>query len=687
MFAAPCFCIKADSSRIPAPYLRRITYGVPDTVTSFSNTVPLIRAEQLNHIKYRPDIDGLRAIAVLIVLIFHAFPEWLPGGFIGVDIFFVISGYLITSILNKEMQEGRYSISEFYRRRIDRLFPALIVMLLAVYIFGWFTLFADEYMQLGKQTAGGAGFIANIVLFSETGYFNASAATKPLLHLWSLGIEEQFYILFPVILYVTFKLRAKPLLVILALLAVSFTLNLHSIKSDVERTFYLPQYRHWELLAGSFLALLSTSKNKSISHPVISFAMSFAGLALIGYSALNFSEGMAFPGWYAAVPVIGTSLIIGSDGAWINRKLLASKAMVMIGLISFPLYLWHWPLLSMAHIINGSVPPEWARWCLLGTSLILSIVTYLAIERPLKRARSWKRKTAPLLVIMAAIGIAGYLTYSHKGIAERANIQVSKDVSAQLNGALWQYTNNENCQSRYHFEPPKKLAYWFCMLTRNDEPEILLLGNSYANHLYPGVAESTILNHLNVLSIGVSDVTRGITPAVPEDEAGVAQTKFINNIIATTPRLKYVIISGLNPSPNQQYIDNLLKRIGFIRDQGKKVIIFAPHVLLKSNIKACFARPLKKPDCTTDLEEVTKIRKEFSRLVSSVSEKYPSVQYFDPNSLICDDKRCSSIRKGLPIYRDEYKHLSYFASLELGNIFAEWAKIHASDLTISVSPK
>lgn len=656
-------------------------------MTSLAETAPLIRVEQLSHVTYRPDIDGLRAIAVLIVLIFHAFPQWLPGGFVGVDVFFVISGYLITSILNKEMQEERYSISEFYRRRIDRLFPALIAMLSAVYIFGWFTLFADEYMQLGKQTAGGAGFIANIVLFSETGYFNASAATKPLLHLWSLGIEEQFYMLFPIILYVAFKLRAKPLFVVFALLIVSFIMNLHSIKTDIERTFYLPQYRHWELLAGSILALLVSRENPLIRMPAISSAMSLAGLALIGYSALHFSEKMAFPGWYAAIPVIGTFLIISSDGAWINRTLLASKAMVVIGLISFPLYLWHWPLLSIAQIINGSVPPEWVRWCLLGASLFLSIVTYLAIERPLKRVKSWRRKTAPMLAIMAAIGIAGYLTYSHKGIPERASIQVSKAVSAQLNGALWQYTNNENCQSRYHFEPPIKLAYWFCMLTRNTEPDVLLLGNSYANHLYPGIAESTKLSNLNVLSIGVSDVTRGVAPAQPEDEVGEVQTQFINNIIATTPSMKYVIISGLNPSPNQQYIENLEKRIEFIQDQGKKVILFAPHVLLKSDIKACFARPLKKPDCTTDLEEVTKIRKEFARLISLISEKYPSVQYFDPNSLICDDKRCSSIRKGMPIYRDQHKHLSYFASLELGDLFADWARVHATDLTESVTSK
>lgn len=634
-------------------------------------------------VRYQPEIDGLRAIAVISVLIFHAFPEWLPGGFVGVDVFFVISGYLITLILNKEIQENRYSIAEFYRRRIDRLFPAIIVMLSAVYIFGWFALLADEFMQLGKQMAGGAGFVANIVLYSESGYFNESSATKPLLHLWSLGIEEQFYLLFPILLYAAFKLRLHPLIMVSILLAASFALNLQSIKEDVERTFYLPQYRHWELLAGSALALLLSRENPLWKRHGISTSLSVAGLGMIGFSIWKYTAAMAFPGWYAAVPVVGTVLVItAANGSPINRYLLGSKPMVLIGLISFPLYLWHWPLLSIAQVINGDVPPEWVRWCLLAAALLLSIITYAAIERPLKYVKSWPLKTAPMTLLMAIIGVAGYQTYINNGIETRASIQIAKAVSAQLNGALWQYTNNDICQSRYKFDPPKKLGYWFCMLTRDAAPDVLLLGNSYANHLYPGLAESPYLGHLNVLSIGVSDVTRGSRPVDPVDEVGELQTKFINNIIATTPELKYVVISGINPKPGAQYIGDLSERIGFIEDQGKKVIIFSPHVLLKNNIKACFSRPLKKPDedCTSDLTEVTKIRDEFNRLAETLSAKHPGVLYFDTNSLICNDEICSSVRKGMPIYRDQFKHLSAFASRELGDIFAGWARIHAPDL-------
>ncbi|MBH3360773.1 acyltransferase family protein [Pseudomonas guariconensis] len=643
-----------------------------------------IRANTKNdhrHINYHPEIDGLRAIAVLAVLVFHAFPSVLPGGFAGVDVFFVISGYLITSILNKEMQEDRYSIAEFYRRRVDRLFPALALMLACVYAFGWFTLFADEYMQLGKQMAGGAAFSANIVLFSETGYFNAAAATKPLLHLWSLGVEEQFYLAFPIVLFLAFRLRINLLATAAALLLVSFALNMVSIRTDIERTFYLPQYRHWEILAGAVLALLASRKDQH--HGSISMlytALSAVGFALIGYSMLMLTEKMPFPGWRAALPVAGTVLIIAAaHRSWINAKVLSSRLMVAVGLVSFPLYLWHWPLLSIAHVINGDVPPIWVRALLLLAATVLSSLTYLVIERPLKRIKSWRFKTIPLIIAMTAIGVTGLATYQNRGVETRDNIEVAKAVQAQLNGALWQYTNNDTCMNKYPFNPKKKPGWWFCMLTQNSEPDVLLLGNSYANHLYPGISESPALRRLNILSIGISDVTRGVNRSEPTDAFADYQAQFINNIIATSSNMKYVIISGLNPNPTTEYINALSERIGFIERHGKRVIIFAPHVLLKANIKACFPRPLKAPDenCSSDLSEVERIRSEFLVLSSTISKAHPEVQYFDPNSLICSDTGCSSIRNGMPIYRDQYKHLSVYASLQLGGLFAAWASIHA----------
>ena len=208
----------------------------------------------MNHLTYRADIDGLRAVAVLSVVVFHAFPSLFPGGFIGVDIFFVISGYLITSILSASFQNGSFSFFEFYVRRINRIFPALLLVMAACYLFGWKSLFASEFSQLGKDIAGGASFISNLVLLRESGYFDSAALTKPLLHLWSLGIEEQFYIAWPLLLWLIWKIRANVVLAALLLASISFALNIYGVGEAQSTTFYSPITRFWELLVGAILA-------------------------------------------------------------------------------------------------------------------------------------------------------------------------------------------------------------------------------------------------------------------------------------------------------------------------------------------------------------------------------------------------------------------------------------------------
>src|SRR4029078_10282619 len=203
------------------------------------------------------DIDGLRAIAVLSVVLFHAFPSLCPGGFVGVDIFFVISGFLISTIIFANLERDTFSFFEFYSRRIRRIFPALVLMLAASYAFGWFALYADEYRQLGKHVAGGAGFVSNFVLGSEKGYFDNAAETKPLLHLWSLGVEEQFYIIWPLLLWISWRCRLNLLTITCAVAAVSFYLNVREVHTDPAAAFYLPQMRFWELMAGAALAYLN----------------------------------------------------------------------------------------------------------------------------------------------------------------------------------------------------------------------------------------------------------------------------------------------------------------------------------------------------------------------------------------------------------------------------------------------
>jgi peptidoglycan/LPS O-acetylase OafA/YrhL len=224
------------------------------------NIIPSHPAEQLTHPKYRADIDGLRALAVLSVVSFHAFPNMLKGGFIGVDIFFVISGFLISTIIFENLERDSFSFVEFYSRRIKRIFPALLLVLIACYTFGWFVLLADEYKQLGKHIAGGAGFVSNFLFWKESGYFDNAADTKPLLHLWSLGIEEQFYIVWPLLLWFAWKQRLNLLTITLTVLIISFALNINKVHSNVVAVFYSPQTRFWELLTGSVLAYITLYK-------------------------------------------------------------------------------------------------------------------------------------------------------------------------------------------------------------------------------------------------------------------------------------------------------------------------------------------------------------------------------------------------------------------------------------------
>src|SRR6516165_2306372 len=214
-------------------------------------------SDSLTRPKYRADIDGLRAVAVLAVVGFHAFPAWLKGGFVGVDLFFVISGFLISTIIFENLNSKTFSFLEFYIRRVRRIFPALLIVLSASLAFGTVTLLADEYQQLARHISAGAGFVSNYVLWGESGYFDNTADTKILIHLWSLGIEEQFYIVWPLLLWAAWTRRMNLLLVTGAVAAVSFAWNLWEVRSDPIATFYSPQTRFWELQIGSMLAYLS----------------------------------------------------------------------------------------------------------------------------------------------------------------------------------------------------------------------------------------------------------------------------------------------------------------------------------------------------------------------------------------------------------------------------------------------
>lgn len=389
--------------------------------------------------EYRADIDGLRAIAVLSVIIFHAFPRWFSGGFVGVDIFFVISGFLISRIIFRELENGVFSFSKFYARRARRIIPALLLVLFVTGVVGWYVLTPGEFSQLGKHTLAGAGFFANIAMWSEAGYFDTASDTKPLLHLWSLGVEEQFYIVWPLLLVFFHRAGINKLRLCIAITILSFILNIYLINLRPDFVFYMSFTRFWELLAGAGLAYATLHGKGSIEtrwNSVYIDAISIVGFVGVLSSFILIDESMAFPGWWALLPVFGAVLLIAAGPRGIcNRVILSNAVARWIGVISYPAYLWHWPLLSFSKIIFGNLSKE-ARILLIIASFLLAYATYLLIEKKIRfggnriKAHGWGSIgiTSKLYVGLVLISVCGIFSHSGK-ILPRST---SRDFDALL---------------------------------------------------------------------------------------------------------------------------------------------------------------------------------------------------------------------------------------------------------------
>lgn len=380
----------------------------------------------LAHPKYRPDIDGLRAVAILAVVCFHIFPSNMPGGFIGVDIFFVISGYLISTIIFSSLERERFSLVEFYVRRIRRIFPALIIVLVSCLIFGWYILFADEFRQLGKHTVAGAAFIQNLILWRESGYFDSSAESKPLLHLWSLAIEEQFYIFWPLLLAYVWKKNWSFLKITASIAAVSFAVSIYMITTGYSAAaFYHPYSRFWELMAGGILAYAVLhrpdllEKHKEVQS-VTGFALVVSGLMLV-------NRNSDFPGWWALLPVAGAFLIISAGAnSWLNARLLGNPVMVWLGLISYPLYLWHWPVLVYLKIAFVEISDS-ARIAAVAASLLLATLTYHFVEKPVRYRMAQRTSVSMLMTLLALTSTSGWAIYAFNFLDNPKMLEIGKD--------------------------------------------------------------------------------------------------------------------------------------------------------------------------------------------------------------------------------------------------------------------
>lgn len=483
-------------------------------------TTLLVHPNHLTHPKYRPDIDGLRAVAILSVVGFHAFPFWVKGGFIGVDIFFVISGFLISTIIFDSLACNSFSFVEFYIRRIKRIFPALLLVLSASFALGWFVLLADEYKQLGKHIAGGAGFISNFLFWKESGYFDNAADTKPLLHLWSLGVEEQFYIIWPLLLWFAWKQRLNLPSIAIGVGIISFVLNVYEVRNGTQSAaaFYSPQTRFWELMMGSILAYMALHKQNTfpifkhwlcaslrkmdyapeVNEKILRTIQSSLGALLIVVGILVIFKERSFPGWWALLPTLGATLIISAGPqAWLNRVVLSNRVLVWFGLISFPLYLWHWPLLSFVRILESETPSREIRIAALLVSIALAWLTYKFIEKPVRFGKNSQAKTIALLVLMVIVGYVGYNCYERDGLGFRLN-RLGFRLPNIFQTLTWTNQNG--------IELGEKLGVGSCLLNpdqsftkfidcrpqplKENKPSLLLWGDSYAAHLYPGYKAS-----------------------------------------------------------------------------------------------------------------------------------------------------------------------------------------------------
>ncbi|ARV17461.1 O-acetyltransferase OatA [Curvibacter sp. AEP1-3] len=620
---------------------------------------------------YRADVDGLRAVAILIVVAFHAFPDMFPGGFIGVDVFFVISGYLITSILRHEMQTSQWSLVSFYARRILRIFPALILVLFACLVVGWHTLLAPEYMQLGKHLGLGTLFLSNIGLWWEAGYFDKVSEAKPLLHLWSLAIEEQFYIVWPIVLWVVLRFRLSAAHIVSTLGVFSLLLSAWWVWIDPTQAFYSPLSRAWQLLAGAYLAL-----NPGIFRSVRPAVRSLSVIGLL-LATLLLNSKVPFPGLVALLPVVAAMILVGysTKQDWTVR-LLAHPWMVAIGKVSYPWYLWHWPLLSFAYIIESGNASVALRIGLVLASLLLAVLTYKLWELPMRRFP--RRIVISLLLLgMVVLGLLGKNIHDRYGlerIRHKNLIQLDQASSQDfLDFEKQGLITDAKCEKPFKF-PEREV----CLLAHADKPvSAVVLGDSHAVHAFWGLAKAFDALGLNLAvrgkgacvpvmaaksGTGASECERHMETAL-RDIARDANVR----AVALVFRGRYLTEQSLLQE-RQDFEGKLDATLSLLQSTGKQVYYFLPVVEPGFDPRLCLgALPLgRKPpySCVID-KTVDDVKSEMVRTSAArVLTRWPQVRVVDPNTMLCLDGKCPILRDGHSIFKDE-NHLSRAGSMLL----------------------
>ncbi len=639
---------------------------------------------------YRKDIDALRGLAILLVIIFHAFPQKLTGGFVGVDVFFVISGFLITSIITKQIHSNEFSFLSFYKRRILRIFPALLFVLVSSLIIGWLILFPEEFKQLGQHVFRSILFTQNFNLIDEIGYFDVSSYYKPLLHLWTLSVEAQYYLLWPVILIIIFRLRLDAVKVLIVMICISFITNLCLVEDYKNEVFFHSVTRFWELGAGSLLAIArqdSINKYSKVSR----LSIFILGIVTILLSSFFIKSDDMYPSWIALFPITGSILLIYSN---INFKKYGG--LVYLGLISYPLYLWHWVLISFAYIYIGENPSFPMMLSIIVFSIILSWLTYKYIER-IRFSKS-NRSTLWLLAVAVICGLAGLYIEKAEGVKSRTHLSYIDEYNIQFERTP---AVDEICDSYVVARLNEERLFDYCRsheVGKNNKV-VAIIGDSHAHALFPGIAKKAHERGYGTLLFANSSCPPliGFESGKNKKDISECQLKIkqIIKLLSLIKEIKIVVFSTRGPvyihgevkgefteeSVNESlnlikkeelsYVnyfdgfDNTLKSISNIQ-HIKKIYYFLENPELDFLPKEVIPRPfdyfgLSTRDSTMDYSLYKLRMDKYQTIAYKISDNYEKVSVIDTTPYFCDQKKCYSYKNGNFLYADD-DHLSVFGS-------------------------
>jgi peptidoglycan/LPS O-acetylase OafA/YrhL len=633
---------------------------------------------------YRPEVDGLRALAIIPVVLFHLGLNNLSGGYIGVDIFFVISGYLITSILYNDLQNNSFSIIRFYERRIRRIFPPLFFVLFTTSVICWFIFLPEEFIKFGRSLSAAAIFLSNVLFWNEAGYFDAAAETKPLLHTWSLAVEEQFYLFFPPFLYLLFRYTQKNIVKIIGVsLAVSLSLSIWLTNQYPNASFYLIPGRTWELGVGALIALGAFPVLTSVRW---SNTLSILGFILIIFSIITFDVSTSFPGIAALIPCAGAALIIHSThhNSTLIGKILSLKPVIFIGLISYSLYLWHWPVIVFYKHLSLKPFTIIETFFILVLSILLAILSWHFIEKPFRGKDSFLSKKP--LFVLAILGISGFI-----GVGS---------IIANSSGMKWRLPDSVIALSNVSKDSPK---YGECYLLTGKEvnnnklckignkqipPGFIVWGDSHAYALMPIIDK--LANEFNLAGIyAPQGACAPLIGVVRKDKKASPIcydfNQAVQEYIEKTPSIKSVLLIGrwaenfevkrfthnsplilrdvVSPesgdSNNEAFERGLIRTLEFLKRNNLDTTIVAQVPDLKFNPSRYLAiEQLLQKQLTKylPLTEHKDRQKNVMELIHKLSNIY-GVKLIYPDHYLCDENNCSILKDGTLLYRDN-THLS-----------------------------